>query len=509
MPSAHLARPRGYLPSRNGMHTDAHVARVWTKHGQRMANTLFRHWPPQTSEFRLACEECHKRKIRCEPASDGNRVSCEACQTNQRLCLFSLRSKTGRPRKAGPEAGGSSRQRQRPLSGPSAGTSAVVKNAEPPDAFQPLPPTPKTTTTARPELLIGCLNDGDQPPVTNEEGQPPPWVPRPQTALALSLHSPPATSDEPVFQDFDMQDDDLFTDMLNSAYTLSTLHESSCEPGYTTEPTTTAASSSNSSSMLQAQIASYASPQPGNLELGDSMRGMNQDIDPQLMAQAGGTDFSDALRLCSEIYERCQSRPLDLLAESDKDQVDYTLGTIEELGRELVAEQQRQSDLSSPISATAHGRQSHYKSQILHIVVAEAIEIASSLVECTLQRHCASAVLTPQDYFGATEPDSANQNPALARNTGIASPRVTPGQRNTQLDGCVALFRLDYSLSQLRLFISGQDACHKSKPCSGGSVHGLDGVQVSCQCHGSTMLRVGQVRERVWTLIEKLRGDWR
>lgn len=59
--------------------------------------------PAKPSELRFACEECHKRKIRCEVPRDGSRDICEACQVNQRQCLFSLKVKTGRPRKADPD----------------------------------------------------------------------------------------------------------------------------------------------------------------------------------------------------------------------------------------------------------------------------------------------------------------------------------------------------------------------------------------------------------------------
>lgn len=53
-----------------------------------------------TPYFRTACEECHSRKVRCKPSSEESRggTRCEACRINGRKCLFSLRSKTGRPR---------------------------------------------------------------------------------------------------------------------------------------------------------------------------------------------------------------------------------------------------------------------------------------------------------------------------------------------------------------------------------------------------------------------------
>ncbi|KAL2820813.1 hypothetical protein BDW59DRAFT_164507 [Aspergillus cavernicola] len=55
-------------------------------------------------QFRLACEECHVRKIRCEPSLKESGGSCEPCRLNQRRCFFSLRSKIGRPRKKTPSA---------------------------------------------------------------------------------------------------------------------------------------------------------------------------------------------------------------------------------------------------------------------------------------------------------------------------------------------------------------------------------------------------------------------
>lgn len=48
-------------------------------------------------QLRAACEECHERKIRCKQ-SKRRSGACEACSDNGRRCLFSLKSKTGRPK---------------------------------------------------------------------------------------------------------------------------------------------------------------------------------------------------------------------------------------------------------------------------------------------------------------------------------------------------------------------------------------------------------------------------
>ena len=51
-------------------------------------------------QFRIACEECHERKIRCKQSNKEGvgSGSCQACYSNGRKCLFSLKSKTGRPK---------------------------------------------------------------------------------------------------------------------------------------------------------------------------------------------------------------------------------------------------------------------------------------------------------------------------------------------------------------------------------------------------------------------------
>ncbi len=54
-------------------------------------------------QFRVACEECHIRKVKCEPsrAEGDSGGGCLPCRRNGRRCLFSLKNKTGRPRKIG------------------------------------------------------------------------------------------------------------------------------------------------------------------------------------------------------------------------------------------------------------------------------------------------------------------------------------------------------------------------------------------------------------------------
>jgi hypothetical protein len=54
---------------------------------------------PAAFRFRIACEECHTRKIRCYPSLDLSSGACECCRSNWRKCLFSLKGKLGRPRK--------------------------------------------------------------------------------------------------------------------------------------------------------------------------------------------------------------------------------------------------------------------------------------------------------------------------------------------------------------------------------------------------------------------------
>lgn len=50
-----------------------------------------------TFNFRIACEECHTRKIKCY-SSDSNTRACKNCLQNGRKCLFSLKGKLGHPR---------------------------------------------------------------------------------------------------------------------------------------------------------------------------------------------------------------------------------------------------------------------------------------------------------------------------------------------------------------------------------------------------------------------------
>lgn len=70
--------------------------------------------PPQA--FREACEECHRRKIRCV----SNNGACQYCVASGRACTFHPRSVMGRPRKHKlPKTGGSSRTSSPPTAGES------------------------------------------------------------------------------------------------------------------------------------------------------------------------------------------------------------------------------------------------------------------------------------------------------------------------------------------------------------------------------------------------------
>lgn len=58
--------------------------------------------PPTHAEKQLkyACEECHTRKTRCYALTDSQPGTCTPCHLNGRKCLFALKNKTGRPRRA-------------------------------------------------------------------------------------------------------------------------------------------------------------------------------------------------------------------------------------------------------------------------------------------------------------------------------------------------------------------------------------------------------------------------
>jgi Fungal Zn(2)-Cys(6) binuclear cluster domain len=66
-----------------------------------MESYPIRHTQPQQQHLqnfkvRAACEACHRRKIKCQPPAGGG--VCQACEVNDRKCLFAPRAKAGRPR---------------------------------------------------------------------------------------------------------------------------------------------------------------------------------------------------------------------------------------------------------------------------------------------------------------------------------------------------------------------------------------------------------------------------
>ncbi|KAK3307189.1 uncharacterized protein B0T15DRAFT_510491 [Chaetomium strumarium] len=444
-------------------------------------------WPPAELQFRLACEECHQRKIRCDLPPDSSTATCKACRTNKRRCLFSIKSKTGRPRKLATANGGLasvSTPSQR-LNGPA--TEHVIslhEGAGPPrtrrhlTALSPSPPFVDT-----PENLAGSRN-----------GQP--WLLSP---------SPPVTGvtfGVTALHEFGQQDQKtLFDSILMDSFVFPAPDQSG-PPGVPAESETEFLPELETNARLP-----HAAPSPG------PAIPVSNTISDGLCRDATD-DFTETLSLCAEIHRACHGRPLHFLNSADQDELASVLRVINDLGSK--------THTLTQISPKSPGRQNRYNWAIIHVSVAEAIEMAAGLIKFNL------GLLTVQgsgegafeQYHSSKDGDEphrlGDEGPGLVGTRGDAA-------RDMRLESVLALMRLDYSLNKFTLLaINARDATEGASDELHHAVAHLAGcvgeedrepkawqIPLVCRCcAGVSAARIQRVRDLGQALVARLRSVW-
>lgn len=487
-------------------------------------------WPPLLSQFRMACEECHKRKVRCDPPLDATGTSCQACQANNRSCLFSLRSKTGRPCKLngaisdGAGTAASHSMLALSLIGHRRSQTASFSTSAPGylDAADPhvleghQQPTPEFNPAldASPSMLTPLLGDPQ-----HQQGQP--WLPQssswaPMTTLLLD--SPPLTA--PVFQDLDTAGEDIFMDNMLEADVPYPSPNDQYHPG---RPATT-----GRYAQLPPRAPDACTPGSESLPLPDPFVASGGDGDRIAGPADPVGDFSDAMRLCGLIHQRCQARRLSFLCEADHEALSLMIQTIEELSRKTLAVNGRLAGAQRP-PATQLDRQDYYKWMILRVAVAEAVDMAADLVEFNLG---GQAIATGgeqhqhhQQQQQQRQQRQQHQYQQQRRPAGPSRRSTDPtafgkpqrgwsnagGMRGKHLESLMQLVRLDYSLLGFRASIAAHECSHRGHDdpaLAGVSAGGTEeGSKHACPCIGSTVssARIAQIRDQIWMLAERLR----
>lgn len=236
------------------------------------------------------------------------------------------------------------------------------------------------------------------------------------------------------------------------------------------------------------------------------------DNDPFPTGRDHTQDFAESMRLCTEIHQRSQARPFDLLCHADQEQLSVVLQTVNELGHMALL-------LRRELSAGDAMSHDHHQCMIMYVAVDKAVEIAAALIQfnldannsrfensqttemvtaANLEEQTNAPRETQELSLGAKVCDASLERPSFrptANNT-------EPGQSNLYLESVLSLFRLDYSLTQFRLFVSDHSYCQQLT----SPARQWDKCPVGSE---RLLARIDDVRELCRTLSNKLHSLWK
>ncbi|KAK4235796.1 hypothetical protein C8A03DRAFT_36334 [Achaetomium macrosporum] len=235
---------------------------------------------------------------------------------------------------------------------------------------------------------------------------------------------------------------------------------------------------------------------------------------PDGLCRDATDDFTETLSLCTEIHRACHGRPLNFLNSADQDELASVLRVINDLGSK--------THMLTQISPKSPGRQDRYNWTIIHVSVAEAIEMAADLIKFNLGLLTAKgsgegAFEQHHSSKDGDEPHSLrDERPGLVGSRGDAA-------RDMRLESVLALMRLDYSLNQFTLLaINARDAADGASDdlhhavahltrCGREEDREPSGWQVPLVCRccaGMSAARIQQVRGLGQALVARLRSVW-
>lgn len=261
---------------------------------------------------------------------------------------------------------------------------------------------------------------------------------------------------------------------------------------------------------------------------------------PDWPRQDATDDFTETLSLCAEVHRACHGRPLNFLCSADQEELASVLRVINDLGSKThaLAATHQVSRKPSP------GRRDRYNRNIIHVSVAQAVEMAADLIRFNL------GLLTGQRSDGGggcggafeQQHDNHKNGDELDSSAGDRRPDFggrrggDAAARDMRLESVLALVRLDYSLNQFTLLVGshghdGHDAAadgasdelshaapHRAGGCCGREAEGRepaggggewDASSVVCPCcAGVSAARIKHVRSLGQTLVARLRSVW-
>ncbi|KAL2801637.1 hypothetical protein BJX63DRAFT_442098 [Aspergillus granulosus] len=409
-------------------------------------------------QFRLACEECHARKIRCELSVASSGGSCKACALNQRRCVFSLRSRTGRPRKHPPT----------PSSPPqklSSMQSRPIKSSRAEPSQHPPLSIPASMRPAQTEQIgsllqqhIGSAPDGQGHIWVSEENNPAGW----NESAWQQPHPTLASSPGPFGA--------LLQPGLGWWGTTDSIH-------FTIQGSRTGFISEAGISDLTPLDTIIGLEGPDNT--GEA---------PQCAREQG---FLDALKLYSGLYNNCESTNLDLLTEAGQCRVRSIAKLFDELSQAAFALQADNDTLpssSSPLCSDVP------EAEIIRVALREAIQVSIGIIQYNFQLHH-STTTGPVD--GSEQLCSSRQ--AYRSKTCNCLVTAKEKQLGIQFGGLELLIRLEFSLIRFRHVVSKAECLHTGQPSP---------QRLRCNCWVNFAPVVDTARSQVSELLKQFRTLW-
>ncbi|KIA75489.1 hypothetical protein HK57_00038 [Aspergillus ustus] len=397
-------------------------------------------------QFRLACEECHTRKIRCELAlGNPSGGSCKACALNQRRCLFSLRSRTGRPRKQ-PLAASSSPQnppsmRNRPVGAPLLEPSqlALAASIRPGQAEDI-------------DSLLQQHTGGQSHIWASRENDPAGW-----NGAAWQQHHPAlASSPGPL--------EDLLQPGINGWDPTNSIH-------FMIE-------GSGTGFMSEACISDLTSLDTA-IRLGS----------PDDTGQAPEQGFLDALKLYSGLHNKCKSTSLDLLTEAGQCKVRSIAKLFDDLSQTAFALQAENDTL---LSASTPLRSDISETKVIRAALVEAMQVSIAIIQYNFQLHHSAM------------DDGSEQSCCDKGSSKTCNCLITAGEKQLgiQLSCLELLIQLEFSLVRFRHLVSKAECLHA------GHQRPSAPQLLGCHCWASSAPGVDTARSQVSALLKQFRTLW-
>ncbi|KAL3457465.1 hypothetical protein BJX64DRAFT_18081 [Aspergillus heterothallicus] len=421
------------------------------------------------AQLRLACEECHARKIRCELSAATGGSRCTACALNQRQCLFSLRSRTGRPRK-------------QPLSTPSKAhrlSSSIPQHRLPAETPPTNPPETSLAQSGSAQHIGKLYQQQRTTGGALQDGQAHMWSPneagwnngstwqaeQPGPGLA----SPPAS-----FVNFLAPDlhgwDDIGQLIMHGSGIGSLSDPCLSDMGQVGNP-------------LQIDpIVLLGSPEALHETDGEGPSG------------PGEKGFLDALNLYSGLHNNCESTTLDLLTEAGRYKVRVICKLFDELSQAAFALQ------DNTLHASPTVRSDMSEAKIIAVALGEAIQACIDIIQHNFQIHQSTATapgnrgsrnISEQQQLRPARPDPRSDQVAGAC---ICLPGADEKKLGAQQNGLELLICLEFSLVRFRHVMSKVESLDAGPP------------QVNCDCETSSVPKVDATREQVSALVKHFRN---